>query len=96
MAGMVRKLMRGIRHSGTGARMAGGAVSVGSVRAGMHQKSEHEFARAQMDAAPVPQPMEEDPEELVDAGTPPEAAAEIPPEPQRRRDHERSEKRQPP
>ena len=53
MASLIRKIMRGIRRN-DGARMQNGAV-LGTHRAGMHQKSEHEYQRSRMAEAVPPE-----------------------------------------
>lgn len=78
--GMIRNLMRSIRKvTGNRASMSGN-VAVGSHRAGMHQKSEHEWQRVQMTEAEqvVTPPEEEDVEDALEV--PAEVEAETPPE----------------
>ncbi len=75
MASLLRSLLRGVqRKSENRSRMASGAV-MGSQRAGMHQKAEHEYRRKQMAEALPPE------EESVEEGLemPASVEAEIPP-----------------
>ena len=75
MASLLRSLLRGVqRKSGNRTQMTSGAA-LGSQRAGMHQKAEHEYRRKQM-AEALP-PVEETPEEGLDM--PASVEAEIPP-----------------
>ena len=80
MSSMIRKLMRGVqRMTGTRAGMSG-AISTGTVRAGMHQKAEHEYKRSRMaDGVPEPETMEnalDMPESLEDEIPPDETEDE--------------------
>ena len=84
MASMIRKIMRNVRRAVSSQQSAGRnqqsagskQQTAGMVRAGMHQKAEHEYRRAAMasDAAPEPETVED----ALDM--PGDLEAEIPPE----------------
>ena len=77
---MKRKLMRSVIRVGGNRAVMSGNVSLGTQRAGMHQRSEHAWQHARMsDAEQTVIPPEEVPvEEALDL--PAELEAEIPPE----------------
>ena len=71
MAGMIRKMARGISRASMAGKVRGAG---GPVRAGMHQKAEHEYRRAGMAGGPRPGTAEDAPDLSGGPGV------EIPPE----------------